>query len=101
MAIVLSNFLFSLAKVVDIVLTVFSWCVIARALISWFNPGPYSQIVQLLYRVTEPVLDAVRRKITFSYNTGIDISPMIVVLAIIFLKSFIVKTLVGFAYRIS
>jgi YggT family protein len=72
------------------------WIIIARALISWVNADPYNQIVIFLYKATEPVLRLVRRIIPFR-NIGIDLSPMIVILIIIFLQYFLVETIIQLA----
>ena len=93
---VLSNFIIALAKVIDIVLTIYMWIIIFRALISWVNPDPYNQIVIFLYRVTEPVLRPIRRRLPMG-NIGIDFSPVIVILVIIFLKYFLVETMIQMA----
>ena len=93
---VLSNFIIGLAKVIDIALTLYMWIIIFRALISWVNPDPYNQIVIFLYRVTEPVLGPIRRRLPMR-NIGIDISPIIVILVIIFLKYFLVETMIQMA----
>ena len=93
---VLSNFIIALAKVIDIALTLYMWIIVFRALISWVNPDPYNQIVIFLYRVTEPVLGPIRRRLPMR-NIGIDISPIIVILVIIFLKYFLVETMIQMA----
>jgi YggT family protein len=93
---VLSNFVVALARIIDIVLTLYMWIIIGRAVISWVNADPYNQIVIFLYRATEPVLRLVRRAIPFR-NIGIDLSPMIVILVIIFLQYFLVETLIQYA----
>ena len=93
---VLSNFIIGLAKVIDIALTLYMWIIIFRALISWVNPDPYNQIVIFLYRVTEPVLGPIRRRLPMR-NIGIDISPIIVILVIIFLQYFLVETMIQMA----
>jgi YggT family protein len=93
---VLSNFVVALARIIDIVLTLYMWLIIARALISWVNADPYNQIVIFLYKATEPVLRLVRRIIPFR-NIGIDLSPMIVILVILFLQYFLVETIIQFA----
>jgi YggT family protein len=93
---VLSNFIVALAKVIDIVLTIYMWIIVFRALISWVNPDPYNQIVVFLYRFTEPVLRPIRRRLPMS-NIGIDFSPLIVILAIIFLQYFLVETMIQMA----
>jgi len=93
---VLSNFIIGLVKVIDIALTLYMWIIIFRALISWVNPDPYNQIVIFLYRVTEPVLGPIRRRLPMR-NIGIDISPIIVILVIIFLQYFLVETMIQMA----
>ena len=89
----LSNFIIALAKVIDIVLTVYMWIIVARALISWVNPDPYNKIVIFLYRVTEPVLAPIRRIIP-RHNLPIDFAPLVVLLVIIFLQYFLVQTMI-------
>lgn len=89
----LSNFIIALAKVIDIVLTVYMWIIVARALISWVNPDPGNKIVIFLYRVTEPVLGPIRRIIP-RHNLPIDFSPLVVLLIIIFLQYFLVQTMI-------
>ena len=94
--IIFSNFLIAIAKVVDIVLTIFMWIVIARAVLSWVSPDPYNPIVRFIHQVTEPVLYQIRRRIPVSFG-GIDFSPILVFLAIIFLQRFVVQSLYGLA----
>ena len=89
---VAANFIEGLARIVNIGLTIYMWMIIARAVLSWVNPDPYNPIVMFLYRSTEPVLYRIRRWIPLG-NIGIDISPIIVILVIIFLQSFLVKSL--------
>jgi len=97
--ILLSNFLTAIAKVVDIVLSIFMWIVIARAVLSWVSPDPYNPIVRFINKVTEPVLYQIRRRIPVNFG-GIDFSPIIVFLAIIFLQRFVVQSLYELALRL-
>ncbi|MBW2599253.1 MAG: YggT family protein [Deltaproteobacteria bacterium] len=93
---VLGNFIEALARIVNIGLTLYMWLIIIRALISWVNPDPYNPIVRFLYSVTEPVLYQVRRLIPLR-GLGMDFSPIIVILVIVFLQSFLVKTMLQIA----
>ena len=93
---VLGNFLTGLAQVLNLALKIYFWVVIARAVLSWVNPDPYNPIVRFLYRATEPVLHWVRRRLPTSFG-GIDFAPMIVILAILFLQTFLVGTLADLA----
>jgi YggT family protein len=88
----ISNFLLALAKLVEILLGAYMWIVIGRAILSWVNPDPYNPIVRFLHDVTEPVLARIRRIIP-AFAGGIDFSPMILILVIYFLMSFLVPTL--------
>ncbi len=96
---IFANFLSAVATVLDIVLTIFMWIVIARAVLSWVNPDPYNPIVRFIHNITEPVLYRVRRLLPVSFG-GIDISPILVFLAIIFLQTFVVKSLKMLAMRL-
>ncbi len=96
---IVSNFLSALAIILHYVLTIYMWVIIARAVISWVNPDPYNPIVRFLYQVTEPVLYRIRRTIPMPM-TGIDFSPIIVFILIIFLDNFLVKTLSEIALRL-
>ena len=93
---ILSNFLVAIAKVLDIVLVIFMWIVIARAILSWVSPDPYNPIVRFINKVTEPVLYPIRKRIPLSLG-GIDFSPILVILAVIFLQKFVVNSLYGLA----
>ncbi|HKN88064.1 MAG TPA: YggT family protein [Nitrospiraceae bacterium] len=94
---VAGNVLQAIAVIVDYVLWLYMWVIIARALISWVNPDPWNPIVQFLQRVTEPVLHPIRRRIGFAM--GIDLSPIIVILVILFLREALVKSLYDLAIR--
>ena len=58
---VLGNLVSALATVLDLLLNVYMWIIVARAIISWVSPNPYNPIVNFLYMATEPVLRYARR----------------------------------------
>ena len=93
---VLGNLLGALATVIYYVLEIYMWIIIARAVISWVNPDPYNPIVRFLYSITDPVLLAIRRRLPLAFG-GIDFSPILVILAIIFLQRFLVASLYDLA----
>ena len=80
---VLANLLNAVARVLDLALTAYYWLIIVRALVSWVNPDPWNPIVQFLQRVTEPVLAPIRRRLP-TWRMGIDLSPLVAILAVIF-----------------
>ena len=97
---ILANFLKAMAAVLDVALTIYMWVIVIRALISWVNPDPYNPIVRFLYAITEPVLYRIRRYLPVVFG-GFDLSPIVVILCIIFLQKFLVSTLYQLAYRLS
>lgn len=88
---VFSNLLLAVARLLELVLWAYVWILIARAVLSWVNPDRYNPIVRFLYRVTEPVLRPIRDRLPVF--GGLDLSPMVVILLIYFLESFLVSSL--------
>lgn len=89
---VVNNFMMAIAQLLDFLLTAYMWIIVGRAVISWVNADPYNPIVRFLFEVTEPVLSRIRRFLPMSMG-GIDFSPMILILGIMFLQSFLIRTL--------
>jgi len=88
---ILSNFLEALAGVINIVLSVYIWVILGRVIISWVNADQYNPIVRFLYEITEPPLRTIRRYLPVV--GGFDFSPIVLIVGIIFLQSFLVPTL--------
>ncbi len=88
----LSNLVYALANLVNLVLNTYLLIVVARAVLSWVNPDPYNPIVRFLHRATEPVLRPIRERLP-TIAMGLDLSPMVVLLAIFFLQSLVVGSL--------
>jgi YggT family protein len=94
---IFANLLSAVAQILDIVLEIYMWVIIISAIISWVNPNPYNPIVRFLYSITDPVLRPIRRRI--GIFSGIDISPLIAILAIIFIKRFLIASLIELALK--
>jgi YggT family protein len=97
---ILSNLISAVAQIVDLVLNALSWLIIIRALLSWVSPDPFNPIVQFLNAVTEPFLAPIRRLFPAAWRSSIDFSPLIAIFALVFLRSFLVKTLLDISFRI-
>ncbi len=93
---VLSTLIEALAQILHMVLNIYIWVVIISALITWVRPDPYSPIVQILRRLTEPVYEFIRRYIPTMIG-GIDLAPIIIILGLQFLDLFAVKLLFSLA----
>lgn len=97
---IIANFFEAIAIVLDYALTFYMWIVVAGAVLSWVSPDPYNPIVRFINTVTEPVFYQIRRRFPVHFG-GFDISPIIVILAIIFLQTFVVDSLHGLARTIA
>lgn len=97
---VAQNLLYAVAKILDIALSVYMWILIIRVILSWVNPDPYNPLVRALYSVTDPVLSWLRRRFPLMAGS-IDFSPLVVILAIYFLRLFVVQTLFDLALRMN
>jgi YggT family protein len=90
---IIGYFLIAIAKVLDFILILFMWLVIARAVLSWVSPDPFNPIVRFIHNVTEPVLYPLRTRFPLNFG-GIDLSPIVVFIGIIFLRTFVVSSLI-------
>ncbi len=93
---VLGYFLMAFARVLDVILLFFMIVIIARAVLSWVSPDPYNPIVRFINNITEPVLYHIRRRLPVVFG-GIDFSPIIVILLIMFVREFLINSI----YRIA
>ena len=93
---ILSTLFTAIANILSIIVNVYTWIIIAAALVSWVKPDPSSPILQLLYRLTDPIYSFIRRYIKTEFN-GIDFAPLIVLLALQFLSQFLIRLLFVFA----
>ena len=81
-----------LINVAHLVIQIYVWIIIIRALISWVSPDPFNPIVRFLYRLTEPVLRPVRRSLP-TYQIGLDLSPLLVILGLEIVDRFVLPSI--------
>ena len=97
---VAGNFLGALAGLLDTVLTLYVWIIVGRAVISWVNADPYNPIVRMLCNLTDPVLDRLRQALPMSFG-GIDMSPIVAIFIVWFLRAFLVASLYDLARAVN
>lgn len=85
------RFILAFTQTLDTLLSIYMWIMIISALTSWVSPDPRNTVVRFLHAATDPVLRPIRRRI--GIISGIDLSPMIVILVILFIKTFIITSL--------
>jgi len=91
----LSNLVLALAKLLQLVLEVYFWIIIARAILSCLCPVPFNPVVPFLSRVPEPVLRPIRYRLP-TVATGLDLSPVVVLLVIKLVEWSVVDSLRDF-----
>lgn len=96
----MGNFLAALARIIHLVLMLYLWVIIIRAVLSWVNVPSLYPVALVFYRLTEPVLRPFRRLVPPRKLGGIDISPIIVGLLIVFIDSFLVSSLALYAQQL-
>ena len=98
--IVLSNFLVALGQLLTTVTTLYMLVVIASAVITWFPVPPWHPAVKILRGITEPVYERIRRVMPRTLReTGIDLTPALVILALWFLNGAIFRSLIDVGLR--
>ncbi|MDR1777256.1 MAG: YggT family protein [Desulfovibrio sp.] len=98
---VLSNTLSAIATVLGSLLNIYFWIVIISAVLTWVKPDPYNPIVRTLRVLTEPVFYRVRKWLPFTYMSGLDFSPIVVLLAIELVNRIVVASLYQYALSMS
>lgn len=93
---IVRNLFLALASVLHLVLTLYMYIVVARAVMSWFNPNPYNKLVRFIYLITDPILMRIRKFIP--PISGLDLSPVVLIVLLLFLDRFLVSTLQHLAF---
>lgn len=93
---VLATFLQAIATIASMLLNLYIWILIIATLLSWVRPDPYNPIVQVLYRLSEPVFAKVRRLIPTNIG-GLDLAPLIVIVGLKFIDLTFIRILDNFA----
>ena len=96
---VIGTLLQAIAQILHMVINIYIWVIIIAALLSWVRPDPHNPIVQTLYRLSEPAYALVRRYIPTVIG-GIDLAPIIIIVALQFIDLFLVRLLMNIAYRL-
>ncbi len=98
--ILLANLLNAVAGILHFILMLYIWILVFRAILSWIRVPSLYQVQVLLYRFTEPVLAPVRKYFPPYKFGGIDISPIIVFVLLLFIDTFLVKSMSLYAQQI-
>lgn len=98
---VLNNFIEALALVLNSLLSLYWWIMLVAVLVTWLSPDPHNPIIQFLRAATEPLLYQVRRWIPFVVVGRFDLSPIVVLIGIEFVRYLLVQSLRDLAFRLA
>jgi YggT family protein len=87
--------IYAIVQTLHTVINLYIWIVIIAALLSFVRPDPHNPVVQVLYRLTEPVMGFIRRKMPFVVLSGIDLSPLVVILGLQLVDNFMMRAMLG------
>ena len=91
------NLLKTLAQLIHFLIQAYILIIIIRSVISWIGTIPRSQFTIILRKLTDPVFRLVHKWLPFTIIGGIDISPVIIVIALYFIDNFLTSVLMGYA----
>jgi len=74
-------------------LYLYSWLIIIRAVVSWTRPDPGNPLIQLLVKITEPILKPLRALVPPSKLGGIDLSPILAIVVVQIVRYLLLSTL--------
>jgi len=87
----MSALIVALVQLIHTVITIYIWIIIIAALFSFVRPDPYNPIVKFIYQITEPLFAWVRKTFPFVLISGMDLSPLVILLALQFLDTFLMR----------
>jgi YggT family protein len=94
-----ANLLAAIAGILDMLLNVLIILIFARVVVSWLSADPYNPLVRFITSSTDAFLLPLKKRFKMIYGT-IDLSPLLLLLAVYFVKFFVVVTLLDYAREI-
>ena len=98
---IFSNFIRALTQLVHLLIQAYILIIIVRSVISWMGTLPSNRFIYLLRRLTDPVFRFTHRMVPFSIIGGIDISPIIIIVALVFIDNVFTGLMMGYADKLS
>ena len=87
----MSSLILALVQLIHTLITIYIWIIIIAALFSFVRPDPYNPLVKFIHQITEPAFAWVRRKMPFVIVGGMDLSPLVILLGLQFLDTFLLR----------
>jgi len=91
----LTGLMIPIARIVDIILEIYLWIIVVRAILSWVRPNPFNPVVRFIYALVDPISFRIAKIIPTRIGM-VDIAPLILIIMVMVLQKFLVEML----YRI-
>jgi len=100
--IVLGYFCISIAKIISLFISFYTFVLIISSILSFVGPDPYNPIVRFLKQITEPVFTKARRYLpSIAYSSGLDFTPLVILALLVFIDNFFVALLFRIGQQIA
>lgn len=90
----------ALADLLHLLIQIYIFIIIIRAVISWMGNIPPNTFTYILRRLTDPVFRWIHRTLPFTVMGGIDVSPIIIIVALYFIDNLLYGLLMGYANQL-
>ena len=90
----MSAFIYALVMLIHTMISVYIIVVFISAVLSFVRPDPRNTLVQVVYRLTEPVFDFIRQKMPFVVFSGVDLSPLVILFGLQFIDNFLSRLVI-------
>ena len=90
----------SIGSLLDMLLTLFFWLIIGRAILSWFSPDPYNRLVVYLGQVTDPLMQPIQKRLPI-LGGMLDLSPIVAIFLIIVVQEYLVGSMASTASQLA
>ena len=98
---VFANLVTTVAGLLSLVINLYIFVIIVAAFLSWVKPDPYNAMVRTLRALTEPVFYRIRKTFPFVMISGIDLSPIVALVALQLLNGVVVQSLLQLGQRLA
>ena len=88
-----ANFILAIARVLNFIVSAYTIVIIFRVILSWIQIPSLYPVAVIVYKLTEPLLKPIRKYVPPHKMGGLDVSPMILLIILMFINSFVIRSL--------
>lgn len=95
-----ANFIFAVVGILNFVVSAYTLVIVFRVILSWIQIPSLYQVAVIVYKLTEPLLKPIRKYVPPNKMGGLDLSPMILLVILMFIRSFVIRSLEQYAMQL-